>query len=152
MAEAKSSTIRIIAWFKLVKGALLICAASGFLVLLFEKGKAAEAQQFIQKLSVDPHGKLFKNVMIKFAKLSPKLPLVSIGTMLYGLIFCTEGIGLLMEKRWAEYLTAVVTGSFLPLEIYEIVQHQTILKGVLIGVNLGIFIYLIIRLKSGKQT
>jgi uncharacterized membrane protein (DUF2068 family) len=151
MAETKSSTLKIIAWFKLVKGVLLICAASGLLLVLFEKGKAGEVQQFIQKLSVDPHGKFFKNVMVKFAKLSPELPLVSIGTMLYGLIFCTEGIGLLREKRWAEYLTVMVTGSFLPLEIYEIVQHQTILKGVFIALNLGIFIYLIIRLKSGKR-
>ena len=152
MAETKSSTLKIIAWFKLVKGVLLICAASGLLLVLFEKGKAVEVQQFIQKLSVDPHGKFFKNVVVKFAKLSPKLPLVSIGTMVYGLIFCTEGIGLLMGKRWAEYLTVIVTGSFLPLEIYEIVQHQTILKGVLIAVNLAIFIYLIIRLKSEKRS
>ncbi len=61
-------------------------------------------------------------------------------------LFATEGIGLLMQKRWAEYFTSIVTASFIPLEIYEIARRPGALKIALLAVNAIIVIYLIWRL------
>ena len=45
-----------------------------------------------------------------------------------------------------------LTGSFLPLELYEIVHHPTALKGFVIALNLAIVIYLIFRLRTDKDS
>ena len=42
---------------------------------------------------------------------------VGIVTGCYALVFAVEGVGLLMARRWAEWLTVIVTASFIPLEI-----------------------------------
>jgi uncharacterized membrane protein (DUF2068 family) len=71
---------------------------------------------------------------------------LSIGTFVYAAIFLVEGAGLLLRKRWAEFLTVFVTASFIPLEIYEIVRKPSPLKGVGILVNVLIVAYLVVRL------
>jgi uncharacterized membrane protein (DUF2068 family) len=53
-----------------------------------------------------------------------------------------EGTGLVLEKVWAEYFTLILTGSFLPWELYEIIRHVTVFKIVLTLLNLAVFIYL----------
>ena len=61
----------------------------------------------------------------------------------------TEGTGLLLRQRWAEYFTVVVTGSFIPLELYELARHVTVLRLIVIGINVAIVWYLIAALRRG---
>ena len=72
---------------------------------------------------------------------------MSIGTFIYAALFLTEGTGLAFKKRWAEYFTIITTGSFLPLEIYELVRHATVAKGVALAVNIAVLVYLIWELR-----
>jgi uncharacterized membrane protein (DUF2068 family) len=65
----------------------------------------------------------------------------------YGLVFVTEGIGLIFKQRWAEYLTLVVTLSFIPLELYEIIKHFTDFRLALVLINLAIAAYLVVMLR-----
>jgi uncharacterized membrane protein (DUF2068 family) len=48
-----------------------------------------------------------------------------------------------MMQRWAEYLTLIVTASFLPLEIYELSVHVSVLKIVAFVVNIAVVVYLL---------
>jgi hypothetical protein len=59
--------------------------------------------------------------------------------------------GLWLRRRWAEYLTVIVTGSFIPLEIYEIVEHFTVLRVVVLAVNVAIVIYLVLDLRRERH-
>jgi uncharacterized membrane protein (DUF2068 family) len=70
---------------------------------------------------------------------------ISVGTFIYAALFLTEGGGLLLRKRWAEYFTIIVTTSLLPLEFYEMVRHPTITKAVVILLNVAIIAYLVFR-------
>ena len=70
------------------------------------------------------------------------------GTFLYAGLFTTEGIGLLLRKRWAEYFTIVTTGGLIPLEIYELWRHFTAAKTVVALINLAIVWYLVSRVRS----
>ena len=38
--------------------------------------------------------------------------------MIYAELFLTEGIGLWLEQRWAEWLTVIITSALIPIEIY----------------------------------
>ncbi len=46
----------------------------------------------------------------------------------YAVIEGVEAVGLWKERRWAEYLTAVATAGFLPLEIIELVDKVSALR------------------------
>ena len=60
-------------------------------------------------------------------------------------MFLVEGVGLLLRKRWGEYLTIVVTASFIPFEIYEMAHKPTALKAGGIALNVVIVVYLVVR-------
>ncbi|MGI8964824.1 MAG: DUF2127 domain-containing protein, partial [Limisphaerales bacterium] len=72
-------------------------------------------------------------------------------TFFYSALMLTEGVGLLFEKRWAEWLTVFVTASFIPFEIYEMARHLSISKVVVLLINIVIVGYLILRLREKKN-
>jgi uncharacterized membrane protein (DUF2068 family) len=136
----------------LVKGVLLIGLALGAFKYL--RGDWQNTLiPLIERLNVDPGSRYFQAVVGKIVDIYPKYPKLSLlcfGTMLYGAIFCVEGVGLLNQKRWAEYVTLIVTASFLPLEFYELFRHLNALKAIVTILNIAIVVYLIIRLRKDR--
>ena len=49
----------------------------------------------------------------------------------------------MLEQAWAEYVTLVLTASFLPWEFFEILRRATWMRGSLLVINLAVVIYLI---------
>ena len=68
--------------------------------------------------------------------------LLAIGLVGYALLEGTEGIGLAMRRRWAEYLTVIATGLLIPYEVYELVNHATLFKAGALLVNVAVVVYL----------
>ena len=60
-----------------------------------------------------------------------------------------EGIGLYLERAWAEYLTLAITASFLPWEIFEVSRRVTWIRVGLLAVNALVFLYLM-KLVAGR--
>lgn len=149
-APGKERLVQLIGVFKLVKAFLLACLALGAFHLL-HKDLGASLVSLTEKLGVDPGNRYFQALFGKVQSLAPKLPLMGAGTVCYAVLFGIEGIGLILRKRWAEYLTVIATGSFLPLEGYQMVRHPTVVKGCVIALNLAIVIYLIVRLKRRRK-
>jgi uncharacterized membrane protein (DUF2068 family) len=75
-----------------------------------------------------------------------ELALWGLGSLAYALVFSVEGVGLWFEKTWAEYLTVIVTLSFIPFEIYELAQGFNVGKVIGLVINLVILVYLVVRL------
>ena len=71
------------------------------------------------------------------------LELVGVGLAAYAVLQATEAVGLWMTKRWAEYLTFIATGLFVPLEVWELTLSQTPLKIGALLLNLAILAYLL---------
>jgi uncharacterized membrane protein (DUF2068 family) len=63
----------------------------------------------------------------------------------------TEGVGLLLRKRWAEYFTIITTAGLIPLELYELAKHVTAAKIAILIINIAIVVYLVVRVRS-EQT
>lgn len=146
----KSTTLFLIALFKLVKGLSLLAVAFGALHFLHHD-LAHSIEHWVNALRVDPENHYVHSILAKALNISPKqLKLISAGTFLYAAMFLTEGTGLLLRKRWAEYFTTISTGLFIPLEVYELVKHVTPLKALLLIVNVAILVYLIVRLRRER--
>jgi uncharacterized membrane protein (DUF2068 family) len=87
--------------------------------------------------------------LVTIFRVTPKqLKELSVGTFLYAGLFATEGVGLLLRKRWAEYFTIVTTSGLLPLEIVELARHFTVPKLAVAFVNGLIVWYLVTRVRS----
>jgi len=139
--------IFLIGLFKLFKGISLLIAGFGLLRLL-HKDVAAVTQHWIEVLRVDPDNRFIHRALVRIFNVTPKqLRELSAGTFVYAAIFLTEGTGLLARKHWAVYMTLISTGLFIPLEVYEIYRHFTLLKLAVTVVNVLIVWYLAARIK-----
>lgn len=133
--------------FKLVKGISLLIAGFGLLRLL-HKDVASVAEHWIEVLRVDPDNRFVHRALLRIFNVTPKqLRELSVGTFVYAAIFLTEGTGLLTRRHWAEYMTLISTGLFIPLEAYELARHFTIAKLVVTIVNFAIVWYLAARIR-----
>lgn len=70
---------------------------------------------------------------------------LAIGAITYALLEGTEGVGLAMRRRWAEYLTVIATGILIPYEAYEVVHRPTLFKVGALLLNLAVVGYLAYR-------
>src|SRR5262245_18643019 len=121
--------IRAIALFKLVKAALLVVVGIGLLKLL-HRDIGLVVEHWINLLQLDPDNQHIQNLLMKVWSVDGRtLKEISAGSFCYAALFLTEGTGLLLRKRWAHYFTIIVTASFLPFEIYEMVREASVVKG-----------------------
>jgi uncharacterized membrane protein (DUF2068 family) len=147
MHFSDTGILRTVAFFKLVKAALLIVAGIGILKLV-HVDPAVQLDHWITRLGMDP-GRHFINHAIQTVTNIPphRIRELGIGTFIYAGLFLTEGIGLWLLKRWAEWFTVIATGSLLPIEGYEIYRHPTPIKILVLLINLAIVAYLVYRIR-----
>ena len=147
----KDRLIRVIGVFKLVKALMLLAVAAGALTI-FDQHTRDQLTRFIEHFNPDPRNRVIGYLSQHVFNVSPKkLLVVTLATGLYAVLFVIEGIGLLMLKRWAELLTVIITLSFIPLEIYELIRKVSPLKIGTVVLNIAIAVYLIVRLKQKKS-
>ncbi|MDE3199902.1 MAG: DUF2127 domain-containing protein [Acidobacteriota bacterium] len=97
-----------------------------------------------EALHFSPESHLVNFLMDKASLVDdPMLKRIGFLAFSYAAISLLEGIGLYLEKTWGEYLTLIITASFLPWELFEVFRHITWLRVVLIIVNLLVFLYLL---------
>lgn len=148
-AHPRDPVIRLIALFKLVKALLLVAIALGALSLRRHDGPL---EPWLHALLFDPRGRYLHRALEKIAGLDARqLDEIALGSLVYAAVFLVEGGGLVLRKRWAEVLTVVITGSFVPLELYELVAHRGWLKLGVIIANIAIVIYLVRRLRRERR-
>jgi uncharacterized membrane protein (DUF2068 family) len=137
--------------FKLLKGVLLLALGIGLLKLL-HKDVAATADHWIRELRFDPDNRYIHRALLKVFAVTPKqLKELSAGTFVYSGLFLTEGTGLVLRKRWAEYMTLITTGLLIPFELYELFKHFTIVKLLLAIANVLIVWYLAMQVRRGRR-
>ncbi len=137
----------LIGIFKIFKGVLLLASGVGLLKLL-HKDVADLVIHWINVLHVDPDNRHIHDLLIKASIVNERqLKRLSVGAFFYAGLLLTEGSGLLLGKRWAKYFSVIVTGSFIPLELWELVKQFNVNKTIVIGVNIIVVWYLILRLK-----
>lgn len=81
----------------------------------------------------------------RWSEVSPDT-IVLLGTAIaaLGAVKWAEAIGLWLGKRWGEYLAAVATSAFIPLEVYELIEHVSAFKVVLLLINVAAVVWLVV--------
>ena len=111
-----SRLLQLIALFKLLKAALLIAVGAGALKLL-HKDVAGAVEHWVELLKLDPNNHYVDTALEKASNITPyKIKELGLGSMIDAGLFLTEGIGLWFGKRWAEWLTVIITSSLIPIE------------------------------------
>jgi len=125
------------------KGLILIALGVGALRLL-HKDIQDELTQLIDHLRFNPESKLINFILVQASIIDDHmLRRVSAVLFAYAGLGLIEGIGLYLEKVWAEYLTLLITASFLPFEIFEVIRRLTWIRASLLLLNVLVFFYLL---------
>ena len=142
MARETHRGLLLIGALKLVKAVGLFIVGFGLLSLL-HRNAAEVVGHVVGFFRLDVHARLIDELLAKLAGIDHRtMRRLGVGTLLYAMVFTVEGVGLLLGKTWAEYLTTGVTVSFLPLELYELVEHPSVTKALLMLINVAVVLYL----------
>lgn len=148
----RSQVLRLIALFKFLKALLLVAVGMGALELL-DPTVAARAQEGLRALATSSDRRVVQDMLPLVSRLSPeRLEALGVGAFLYAGLFTTEGVGLWLGKRWAEYLTVIATGSFVPFEIYELARRPGPARLAALVLNLAVVVYLIYHLRRRESS
>ena len=146
--EPRFGVLRMIALYKIVKVLLLLLVAYGELRLR----DASLVAKLLSWASARPYGlehRMVSRLVEWFSGLSSSraeaLRLVTLG---YAAVFAIEGIGLWMRKRWAEWLTVVITASLVPFETWEMFFRPTVGKLAILLGNVAIVAYLVWHVRT----
>jgi uncharacterized membrane protein (DUF2068 family) len=134
--------------FKLLKAALLVALGIGAFKLI-NKDVAQVLKHWIEAFKLDPANHFLDAALARASNLSPEqIKKLGFASFIYAGLFLTEGVGLWLLKRWAEWFTVIITSSLVPIEIYEIYRHPTSTNFVVLVLNVAIVVYLIYRIRT----
>jgi len=139
----------LIAAFKLVQAMLFAAIGIGALRLL-HKDVGDELAKVAEHL---PESRFVDFLLDRASLLNdPLLRRIGAVFFIYSGLNLIEGIGLYLEKLWAEYFTLVITASLMPWEIYEIFRRVTPIRVGLLTVNALVFFYLLQLVMGRRQS
>lgn len=133
----------LIAAYKLIQSLLFAAIGVGALNLLHQDAGDLLAQ-LADHLRFNPESRFVNFILDKASLLDdPLLRRIGAVAFSYAALSMVEGIGLYLEKVWAEYLTLIITASFLPWEIFEVIRKVTYIRVSLLVVNAVVLLYLL---------
>src|SRR5690349_11895421 len=116
MKSRDSRPLRLFALFKLLKALLLVIVGVSALRLI-HTDITSLVTEWVLRLGLDPGSRQAGRFLVKAAALTPgRLRELGVGSLAYAGLFLTEGLGLWRLKRWAQWLTVLITSSLVPLE------------------------------------
>ena len=141
-AAPRFGVLRTIALYKLLKVSLLLLVAYGELRL----HDASLSAKVLSWLAARPSGlehDVVKRVLQWISGLSEsRMHALRFVTLAYAAVFAVEGIGLWMRRRWAEWMTTIITASLIPLEVWELIRNPNIGAAAVLAANIAIVAYL----------
>lgn len=149
-ASRKPAGLILVGVYKLLEGAVLVAAGFGAIHLL--RGDVqATAMHLVHVLRIDPDNHYIHSLLARTLSVTHRqLRELSVGTFVYAALRLLEGTGLVLRKRWGEWLTIAATGLFIPLEVYELIRHLTWIKAGVFVINVAVLWYLIAALRRTR--
>lgn len=146
--------LKVIALFKILKGALLFGLGFSLLSLNYRPSWLDQISDWADDQLLLHHSKAVTFLLNKLQDVlsGGALRATAILALFYCAVLFTEGIGVYMQKRWAEFLMIFATGALIPLEIrhtwHRLMHHEPFIGPlVLLLANCFIvwFLYMVLR-------
>jgi uncharacterized membrane protein (DUF2068 family) len=140
--------IKVIIVERIAKAALLIALGIGLLVAGERGVLTGWAAYARDQLNLDADNFIIVQLLLKvlvYIGTYNHITVLAIVAIAYALLEGTEGVGLAMRRRWAEYLTVIATGILIPYEAYEVVHRVTLFKVGALLLNVAVVGYLAYR-------
>ncbi|KIQ64226.1 hypothetical protein TR51_34510 [Kitasatospora griseola] len=145
--------LRFLAVERLLRGLLIVVAA--WAVWKFSNSQDAVHRIFDENLTVFKpvtdhfhydldHSPIVDTIRKTFDYKHSTLIYVAAALVVYALVEIVEAFGLWWGQRWAEYLTVVATAAFLPLEVYELTEHVSVLKICTLLLNIAAVLWIML--------
>jgi uncharacterized membrane protein (DUF2068 family) len=152
---AKHFGLRGIALLEAGKGLLAIMLGIWVLSLVHKdiQDVAEHLLHFLHRaFRLNPDGHIARSILRGARRVTPgNIHLWVGGTLVYATIRFTEAIGLWLEKGWAEWFALISGGLYIPIEIYELARHATLIKWIVLGTNILIVAYLAWLLRDSHE-
>ena len=142
--------VRAVAIFEASKGAIVLLAGMGLLSLIHHDVQGV-AEKIVHTLHLDP-ARRYPRIFIDAATRvgDTHLLILAVLAFTYALVRFIEAYGLWRFKVWAEWFGILSGGVYLPLEVYEIYRHVTIIRVGALLINAVIVAYLLYVRLTGK--
>ena len=149
-SQPRNKWLILIAAYKFLLALLFVGIGVGVLHMLHKDIDDVVAQ-IASFLRFNPESRFVNFLADKASVLNePLLRRIGVLAFCYAAVSAAEGVGLYLEKAWGEYLTLIITASFLPWEIFEIFHRLTWLRVGVFVVNFLILLYLL-KLVFGRR-
>ncbi len=141
--KKKETFLKFIILEKLAAGVLEIAISFGILSLLYIDTEAF-ALKFAGFFNLNIDNYYVNDVILKMKIMKPGIILgISLAVFLMGALALVQAWGLHLRRRWAEWLTIIATGLFIPFELYEVIKSITPFKAAALALNCAIVWYLV---------
>src|SRR5947199_902032 len=130
--------LKVIALFKIFKGVLLFLLGFSLLFLNSRPIWLDQISDWADDQLLLAHSKyvIFLLNKLQDALAGGALRATGILALFYCAVLFTEGIGVYMQKRWAEFLMISATGALIPLEMrhvwHRVIFHRPIVPQILL--------------------
>lgn len=145
MGGEHDAFIKVIIVERIIKSTVLVALAIG-LIFAGRTGLLTQWADYAQdQLNLSATDSLFEQILFRllaYVGNFPHVTTLAIVAIAYALLEGTEGVGLAMRRRWAEYLTVIATGILIPYEAYEVIHHATLFKVGALLLNVAVVGYL----------
>ncbi|MFP5234961.1 MAG: DUF2127 domain-containing protein [Acidobacteriota bacterium] len=133
----------LIAFYKLLGALFFVAIGVGALRLLHKDIGDVLWHELIEVLRLNPESRVVNFIFAKAELLNdPLLRRIGFAAFCYAALGIVEAVGLYFERAWAELLTLVITASFLPIELHEILRRVTWVRVSVFAVNVAVLLYL----------
>jgi uncharacterized membrane protein (DUF2068 family) len=136
--------MKFVIGYKLVGGFLLLVVAAGLFGFSGDAGFREDLRTVLVESNLGSDNRFLRSIANAVGLLTERGAFsFALVALFYAAVELTEGCGLALRKRWAEYLTAIATSLFIPVEVMELVNHLTPIKFLTLLVNVGVVVYLV---------
>ena len=148
VSRQSDNMLRLIGAFKLLK-ALTLIAFAVFVLGHVHTGLGHVVRDLANEAGLAGTDRRIADLMHSLGVLEAQHGVaIGLGAIGYAALFLVEGVGLVLRKVWGEYISVIITTSFFPLEIYELVEKPSIVKVIIVALNVAIVVYLLLRLRK----
>lgn len=142
--------LKLIAVFKIVKAVLLLVLGVSILFLNARVVWMDNLSDWVADEILLNHSKAVHYLLNRLQDIlagGGVLRATAFLSLFYSAVLFTEGIGVYLQKRWAEFLMVFATGALIPVELRHVFHRPSIVAVVILAANCFIvwFLYRVLK-------